>query len=157
MQILKLLIKMKKTVIFICSLTLLISCQTKQHHKNKEKIEITKQPQTNPKTTETVKPQTSKVVTNNPNGEFLEVYSNGNIKIQGQNKNGKRDGEWHSYFENGNRWSKTTYKNGIKEGPSFVNYPNGKLFYNGNYKNDVKTGKWVFYKEDGSINYTETH
>ncbi len=144
-----------KTIVFIFAIITLIGCQS--NHQNKKVKPEVKTTTTPPKNKFDVEEKTSKIVADNPNGEYLELYANGKIKIEGQKKDSLRDGVWYSYFENGNKWSETTYKKGLKEGPTLVNYPNGKLFYKGQYKNDKKTGHWIFYKEDGSVDYEENY
>ncbi|MGV6860652.1 MAG: toxin-antitoxin system YwqK family antitoxin [Putridiphycobacter sp.] len=141
-----------KNLIIIAFGSFIIACQNEtQENKQLESKSVE---------TSTTKPQeqpSTEIIGNNPNGEYLELYPNGNIKIEGRNKNGLREGTWYSYFENGNKWSETTYKNGVKSGPTEVHYPNGKVHYLGQYENDKKAGRWSFYNEDGSLEKQENY
>lgn len=145
-----------KTIVFIFAIITLIGCQS-NHQEKEVKTDDVKTISHQPKDEFDVKEEASKIVADNPNGEYLEVYANNKIKIEGQKKDSLREGVWYSYFENGNKWSETTYKKGLKEGATLVNYPNGKPHYKGQYKNDKKSGHWIFYKEDGSIDYEENY
>ena len=144
-----------KTVFFIFLLITVYSCQT-ETKKATSKTNQTKEVK-NSEVDEFEEDKTSKIVADNPNGEYLELYANGKIKIEGQKKDGLREGVWYSYFETGNKWSETTYKKGLKEGVSIVNYPNGKMHYKGQYKNDKKIGTWYFYNEDGTLDLEENY
>jgi antitoxin component YwqK of YwqJK toxin-antitoxin module len=83
------------------------------------------------------------------NGEYIQYYKNGVIKIRGIMKDGKREGLWKSFYENGSPWSETTFRVGIKEGKTTTWYENEKKRYVGTYKNDVESGKWMFWDEQG--------
>lgn len=48
-------------------------------------------------------------------GEFVEKYDCGQIKIVGTYVMGLRDGEWKIYFKNGELYCVTTFSNGIKK------------------------------------------
>jgi antitoxin component YwqK of YwqJK toxin-antitoxin module len=146
-----------KIAIFICLLITISSCKT-ETKKTTHKDEQTKNVQAKESTKdEFAEDNSSKIVSDNPNGEYLEVYANDKIKIEGRKKDNLREGVWFSYFENGNKWSETAYKNGLKNGTSIVNYPNGKIHYKGQYKNDKKTGNWYFYKVNGTLDYEENY
>jgi antitoxin component YwqK of YwqJK toxin-antitoxin module len=84
-------------------------------------------------------------------GVYHEYYSNGNIKIKGVLKNGKRDGDWSYFYENGRLWSWGEYTDGVRNGASSVYYINGILKLEGNYVNDKKSGVWKFYDKDGKL------
>ncbi len=83
------------------------------------------------------------------NGESIMKYPNGNLKMLGKIKNGKRDGLWKSFYENGVPWSETTFAEGIRNGKTTTWYENGKKRYEGFYTNDVESGKWTYWKESG--------
>ncbi len=84
-------------------------------------------------------------------GESIERYKNGVIKMRGILKNGKREGLWKSWYEDGTLWSETTFKEGIKNGATTTYYPNGKKRYEGFYKDDDESGKWIYWRENGEI------
>lgn len=83
------------------------------------------------------------------NGESIIKYPNGNVKMKGMMKDGKREGLWKSYYENGLQWSATTFEAGIKNGKTTTWFENGKKRYDGFYKNDVESGKWIYWNEKG--------
>ena len=47
-----------------------------------------------------------------PNGKYIEYYKNGQIKVQGNNKDGKRDGEFKAFLSNGKSAGSVFYKDG---------------------------------------------
>lgn len=47
-----------------------------------------------------------------PNGKYIEYYKNGQIKIQGHTKEGKRDGEFKAFLKNGKSAGSVIYKDG---------------------------------------------
>ena len=47
-----------------------------------------------------------------PNGKYIEYYKNGQIKVQGNNKDGKRDGEFKAFLRNGKSAGSVFYKDG---------------------------------------------
>ena len=47
-----------------------------------------------------------------PNGKYTEYYKNGQIKIQGHTKEGKRDGEFKTFLKNGKSAGSVIYKDG---------------------------------------------
>ncbi|MEI6489046.1 MAG: hypothetical protein WCP52_08795 [Bacteroidota bacterium] len=83
------------------------------------------------------------------NGEYIERYDNGMIRIKGMMKNGKRDGLWRSWYVNGVPWSETTFKDGVKTGPTSTWYPNNRKRYDGFYVDDKEAGKWTYWDEKG--------
>ena len=47
-----------------------------------------------------------------PNGKYIEYYKNGQVKVQGNNKDGKRDGEFKAFLRNGKSAGSVFYKDG---------------------------------------------
>ena len=47
-----------------------------------------------------------------PNGKYIEYYKNGQVKVQGNNKDGKRDGEFKTFLRNGKSAGSVFYKDG---------------------------------------------
>lgn len=84
-------------------------------------------------------------------GENIQRYKNGVVKMRGIMKNSKREGTWKSWYDDGTPWSETTFKGGIKNGPTTTWYENGKKRYEGFYTDDSESGKWVFYDEKGKV------
>ena len=114
-----------------------------------------------------------------PNGKYIEYYKNGQIKVQGNNKEGKRDGEFKAFLRNGKSAGSVFYKDGkiikstlvnsMKDNASFslvtdINYnlnsneiitdefPNGLLKQYFIYnKNRLLDGESREYYEEGDI------
>ena len=113
------------------------------------------------------------------NGKYIEYYKNGQIKVQGNNKDGKRDGEFKAFLRNGKSAGSVFYKDGkiikstlvnsMKDNASFslttdINYnlnsneiitdefPNGLLKQYFIYnKNGLLDGESREYYEEGDI------
>ena len=47
-----------------------------------------------------------------PNGKYIEYYKNGQVKVQGNHKEGKRDGEFKVFLRNGKSAGSVFYKDG---------------------------------------------
>ena len=115
-----------------------------------------------------------------PNGKYIEYYKNGQIKVQGNNKDGKRDGEFKAFLRNGKSAGSVFYKDGkiikstlvkaMKDNASFspvtdiyykledshtlrkVDYENGLLRIYFIYNKDgIPDGESVEYYEEGNI------
>ena len=115
-----------------------------------------------------------------PNGKYVEYYKNGNIKLQGNYKEGRRDGEFKTFLKNGKSAGSVIYKDGkiikstlikaMKDNASFslvtdinyilntshtikkVDFENGLLkTYFIFDKNGVSNGNSIEYYEEGNI------
>ena len=115
-----------------------------------------------------------------PNGKYIEYYKNGQIKVQGSYKEGKRDGEFKAFLRDGKSAGSVFYKDGkiikstlvkaMKDNASFspvtdiyykledshtlrkVDYENGLLKTYFIYNKDgIPDGESVEYYEEGSI------
>ena len=115
-----------------------------------------------------------------PNGKHTEYYKNGQIKVQGSYKEGKRNGEFKAFLKNGKSAGSVIYKDGkiikstlvkaMKDNASFspvtdiyykledshtlrkVDYENGLLKTYFIYNKDgIPDGESVEYYEEGSI------
>ena len=115
-----------------------------------------------------------------PNGKYVEYYKNGNIKLQGNYKKGRRDGEFKTFLKNGKSAGSVIYKDGkiikstlikaMKDNASFslvtdityildtshtikkVDFENGLLkTYFIFDKNGVSNGNSIEYYEEGNI------
>lgn len=91
------------------------------------------------------------------NGENIEYYKSGSIKIRGMMKDGQRDGVWKSWYEDGTPWSETTFKFGKKEGKTNTWYENGKKRYDGFYSNNIESGKWMIWDVKGNLIETKNY
>ena len=115
-----------------------------------------------------------------PNGKYIEYYKNGQIKVQGSYKEGKRDGEFKAFLRDGKSAGSVFYKDGkiikstlvkaMKDNASFspvtdiyykledshtlrkVDYENGLLRIYFIYNKDgIPDGESVEYYEEGNI------
>ena len=88
-----------------------------------------------------------------------EYYEDGEIKEEGNYKDGERDGKYTSYYKNGQIKSEGNYKDGERVGKWISYYEDGQIKEEGKYKSvvkygfvlPIKDGKWTYYNEDGSI------
>lgn len=80
-----------------------------------------------------------------------EYYENGQVKMEGEILDGKREGAWTAYFEDGRVQSKGIFHEGLRTGAATVYQPNGNLYMEGEYKDGKHCGKWKFYDEQGNL------
>lgn len=81
----------------------------------------------------------------------IEYYENGQKRMEGAYKSGKRNGEWTAWYEDGTLWSKGFYDEGVENGMKTVWHPNGQKYYEGPVVNDERTGTWKFWNEEGKL------
>ena len=102
-----------------------------------------------------------------PNGKYIEYYKNGQIKVQGNNKDGKRDGEFKAFLRNGKSAGSVFYKdakiikstlvNSMKDNASFSLVTDKSYDLNlyeiitEEFKNKLLKGYLIF-KKDGLFN-----
>ena len=84
-------------------------------------------------------------------GVNSDYHSNGNKKMEGLIKDGKREGLWQAWYENGILWSEGEYTNGVNNGKSITYFESGKVRYEGKYVNGKKVGDWNYYDEEGKL------
>ena len=132
---------MKKVIILVCVVFGLLSC-TKPSF---EFVELT-YPDGTPQVVKYYKTEEMKVLL-----KKIEYHENGQKRIEGSYKNGKRDGEWTAWFANGNLWSKGYYTEGVENGMKTVWHENGQKYYEGPIVNDERTGTWKFWNEEGKL------
>lgn len=78
-------------------------------------------------------------------------FPSGQLKAEGNLKNGLKSGVWYSFYENGLPWSETEFKDGIRHGSSVSWYKNGQKRYEGFFTNGVESGKWTYWDENGNL------
>lgn len=132
---------MKKLVMFFLFATLLTGCLEKE-------VDISKK-QVRNGIVYTVNSDTPFT------GTMVGKYSNGQIKIMEEFKNGKYQGEQFYYYENGQIKEKIFYLNGLAEGDYIKYYPNGNVAYTGKYMNGEKEGPWNMYSENNTLLVTQ--
>jgi antitoxin component YwqK of YwqJK toxin-antitoxin module len=95
----------------------------------------------------------------NPGEMYHDItyYQNGQIKMEGNMIDEKKQGKWMSFYEDGMPWSETYFEDGISEGPTTAWHSSGIKYYVGNYKNGQRSGNWKFYNEDGKLEKEENY
>ncbi|MFB6257739.1 MAG: toxin-antitoxin system YwqK family antitoxin [Flavobacteriales bacterium] len=83
-------------------------------------------------------------------------YPNGNKKMMGKYRNGKRHGVWSSWYKDGSLRSELRYENGKRHGFYKTWYKNGKLRYKGQYHHGERSGTWTFYNRKGEVIRTKS-
>lgn len=86
-----------------------------------------------------------------PDGPYVEKYPEGQIKIEGEIKNGTRYGQWKSYYPNGTKQSEDYFEDGKKNGKTATFYKNGRIRYIGYFTWDKMSGNWEFYDTLGNV------
>jgi antitoxin component YwqK of YwqJK toxin-antitoxin module len=81
----------------------------------------------------------------------IGYYPDGQKRIEGEYRDGKREGQWTYWFSNGNRWSEARYKTDLRNGKSTVWYENGRKYFEGSYRMGERTGRWRFWDEEGNL------
>lgn len=84
-------------------------------------------------------------------GEHIERYDNGVIRMRGEIRGGLRHGEWLSFYPNAKLWSQGTYINGYREGYGVAYQENGKKKEEGYYKKGRKVGLWKWWDDAGTV------
>ena len=108
-------------------------------------------------------------------GEYLELFENGDTLASGFYKNGLKSGKWiwkndegkldmeggfedgiqhgawNYFFSSGELSYKANFLNGKKHGEWHYFYKNGENFRLGSYKNDLREGLWQTWYEDGTL------
>ena len=84
-------------------------------------------------------------------GNNLCKYENGQIKSEGNYKDGKPDGKVTGWFENGQIQTVLNLKDGKLDGKVIDWYENGQIEAEGNYKDGKLDGKATYWHENGKI------
>ncbi|MEM9325228.1 MAG: toxin-antitoxin system YwqK family antitoxin [Bacteroidota bacterium] len=85
-----------------------------------------------------------------PNGSYKSFYQNGNLKIEGNYRNGVPEGLWRYYFESGRKRTEGYYREAIQQGKWRYYFESGQLKATGPLDNGKKTGYWTNYYENGN-------
>ena len=84
-------------------------------------------------------------------GNNLCKYENGQIKSEGNYKDGKPDGKVTGWFENGQIQTILNLKDGKLDGKVIDWYENGQIEAEENYKDGKLDGKATYWHENGKI------
>ena len=86
-----------------------------------------------------------------PDGKVIDWYENGQIEAEGNYKDGKPDGKVTGWFENGQIQTVLNLKDGKLDGKVIDWYENGQIEAEGNYKDGKLDGKATYWHENGKI------
>ena len=134
---------MKNISILLLSISLLLSCGTKE-----ESFKVVE------KTFKDGSPHLIKYYKSKEKKTLLReivYYKSGKKKLEVNYKNAKRTAVWKAWFPNGNLWSQATYIDGVENGEKIVYYENGKKYYQGILKDNKRIGKWSFWDQEGKL------
>lgn len=84
-------------------------------------------------------------------GKWVDYYANGQIRYEGQFKNGFCQGEFKYYDEQGNLKATNTYDKSGNKALNKTYSPNGTLIATGYYLNQKKDGEWKYYSRDNGV------
>ena len=82
-------------------------------------------------------------------GKVFRLYENGEKKLEGSYKDGKKDKLLTVWYENGQKMSEKTYKDGKDDGLYTTWYENGQKKDEGIYKDGNRDGVWTEWYENG--------
>lgn len=85
------------------------------------------------------------------NGFAYHYYPDGTISEKMEWKDNMKHGKWEKYYSNQAVMIRGIYKEDKLNGPFRVTNENGELSVQGTFLNNLRHDKWVFYKEDGTI------
>ncbi|NNU34704.1 hypothetical protein HK413_12705 [Mucilaginibacter sp. S1162] len=89
-------------------------------------------------------------------GKFIDYFINGNIRGDGEMKDGIVSGLRTVYYPNGNKNYFRNYVNGIANGYSEEYFQNGNIKQKGNFKNGKDDGLWQDFYSTGVIKRQST-
>lgn len=89
--------------------------------------------------------------TNEKDGLWEFYNDKGQLKMEGQLKNGQYDGEWKTYNDKGQLFTVGTFENGKESGTWKTYYDNGKLKKIANFSDGKREGKFKLYHDNGKL------
>ena len=84
-------------------------------------------------------------------GNNLCKYENGQIKSEGNYKDGKPDSKVIDWYENAQIEAEVNYKDGKRDGKVTSWYENGQMKAEITFKDDKRDGKWTIWERSGEI------
>lgn len=84
-------------------------------------------------------------------GRWVDYYANGQLRYEGQFKNGKCQGEFKYYDEQGNLKATNTYDRSGDKALNKTYAPNGTMIATGYYVNQKKDGEWRYFSRDNGV------
>ncbi len=86
-----------------------------------------------------------------PNGNWQEFYLSGELRAEGEYKEGKREGEWVYYHRSGKVEQKGRYANGLAQNQWIWFYQNGAMHREENYRKGREDGSSIEYDSTGAV------
>ena len=84
-------------------------------------------------------------------GKWVDYYSNGQIRYEGQFKNGNCQGEFKYYDEQGHLKATNNYDKSGNRALNKTYSPDGTLIATGYYLNQKKDGEWRYYSRENGV------
>ncbi len=84
-------------------------------------------------------------------GSWKIFHKNGVASQLIQYKAGMKNGAYKEFFDSGKIKMDGIMRNDEFVGKLTIYHPNGKIWQTGNYSKGLKDGKWIFNKEDGTL------
>lgn len=84
-------------------------------------------------------------------GKWVDYYANGQLRYEGQFKNGKCQGEFKYYDEQGHLKATNTYDRSGDKALNKTYAPNGTMIATGYYVNQKKDGEWRYFSHDNGV------
>jgi len=84
------------------------------------------------------------------NGERIEYYPDGKIRLKQTRRNGKSDGPFTMWYPNGNKLTEVSFSNGERAGKCEAWHKNGARSYTGQFTEGKYEGKWSFFDTNGN-------
>ena len=81
--------------------------------------------------------------------KLLELYPDGQIRLEGNYKDGIRHGRWVWYHENGIVNIEGNYTDGLQDGKWIWSYVDGPPMKKGSFSDGECSGDWTFYESTG--------
>ncbi len=85
------------------------------------------------------------------NGVYKVFFKNGKLAQESIWEDGELNGYERKYFESGSLMFEASYKKGKRHGGYKKYFVEGNVQCQGFYKDDLRIGKWLFFKQNGSL------
>ena len=90
-------------------------------------------------------------------GKAIALHENGQKKMEGNFKNGKKDGLETSWYEDGQKWTEGNFKDDQKDGLFTIWYTNGQKMAEGNFKDGKHEGLALYWHKNGQKSVEENY
>lgn len=143
----------KLTVLLFAATALLAACTSKNADDKNDTLNNERNLVDAPKVTAPDKPAVLQEADAGSmyDGDTVERYANGVIKIKGVMGGGKRQGQWMAFFPDGALQSECAYYDNKAHGLNVTYRQNGTKIWWGYYNMGKQVGKWKYYDEQGKF------